>query len=303
MVVVDAQIVNLLSGCPALETILFHKFGGFRQLEINSLKILCILQFKEVPIPELECKHLVLELHLEKFNLYGAAVLLQASPLVETLNIEVENQPYDDYWCYFERRCLVKGDSIGLQSYISNSLFPNLKNVEIVISFGMCMKEHLKWEYMKKLFKLSDFLLENVVVLEKFVIVSNRRRCEICGIKCVSRFLWQLANKLRSSADSVIIFQENDKSLVKETSDSRWADLVEEEEHTPTRSNHEPKAEVSRRSPTATYDSDLGSEMFDKDDEDDMLDILFDKVAKDGDLSPRQQRSGSNKNKKKIHER
>ncbi|KAG5598707.1 hypothetical protein H5410_030077 [Solanum commersonii] len=134
----------------------------------------------------------------------------------------------------------------------------------------------------------------------------------------------------------------NDKSLVKETSDSRWTDLVEEEEHAPTRSksspqapifvpsskanpsmavtidnfkkiltintkvleiSHEPEAEVSRRSPTTIYDSDLGSEMFDEDDEDDMLDILFDKVAKDGDLSPRQQKSGSNKNKKKTYER
>ncbi|KAK4738349.1 hypothetical protein R3W88_002046 [Solanum pinnatisectum] len=67
--------------------------------------------------------------------------------------------------------------------------------------------------------------------------------------------------------------------------------------------SHELEAEVSRRSPTITYDSDLGSEMFDEDDEDDMVDILFDKVVKDGDLSPRQQRSGSNKNKKKTHER
>ncbi|KAG5600341.1 hypothetical protein H5410_031711 [Solanum commersonii] len=89
-------------------------------------------------------------------------------------------------------------------------------------------------------------------------------------------------------------------SLVKETSDSRWADLVEEDEHAPTRSklcpqapifvpsskanpsvavtidnskkiltintkvleiSHEPEAEVSRRSPTTTYDSYLGSEM------------------------------------------
>ncbi|KAG5573244.1 hypothetical protein H5410_063010 [Solanum commersonii] len=134
----------------------------------------------------------------------------------------------------------------------------------------------------------------------------------------------------------------NDKSLVKETSDSRWANLVEEEEYALTRSklspqapifvpsskanpsmtvtidnskkiltintkvleiSHEPEAEVSRCSPTTTYDSDLGSEMFDEDDEDDMLDILFDKVANDGDLLPRQQRSGSNKNKKKTYER
>uniref|UniRef100_M1DHA4 NB-ARC domain containing protein n=1 Tax=Solanum tuberosum TaxID=4113 RepID=M1DHA4_SOLTU len=131
------------------------------------------------------------------------------------------------------------------------------------------------------------------------------------------------------------------QSLGKETSDSRWADLAEEEKHisAPARSNlspqapifvpsskanssmavtidnskkiltittkvlkksHEPEAEVSRLSPTTTYDSDLGSEKFD---EDDMLDILFDKVANDRDLSSRKQRSESNKNKKKTHER
>ncbi|KAH0754163.1 hypothetical protein KY290_024433 [Solanum tuberosum] len=36
----------------------------------------------------------------------------------------------------------------------------------------------------------------------------------------------------------------NDKSLVKETSDSRWADLVEEEEHAPTRSKLSPQAPI-----------------------------------------------------------
>ncbi|KAH0716805.1 hypothetical protein KY290_013065 [Solanum tuberosum] len=125
------------------------------------------------------------------------------------------------------------------------------------------------------------------------------------------------------------ISKRNDKSLGKETSASRWANLVEEEEHisAPARSKlspqapifvpsskanpsmavtidnskkiltittkvlekiHEPKAGVSRLSPTTTYPSDLGIEKFDEDDEDEMLDISFDKVAKDGDLSPRQ---------------
>ncbi|KAH0725323.1 hypothetical protein KY284_001188 [Solanum tuberosum] len=56
-------------------------------------QVLCILQFKEVPISELECKYLVIELHLEKFSLYGEAGLLRASRLVETLNISIENQP------------------------------------------------------------------------------------------------------------------------------------------------------------------------------------------------------------------
>uniref|UniRef100_M1D880 NB-ARC domain containing protein n=1 Tax=Solanum tuberosum TaxID=4113 RepID=M1D880_SOLTU len=137
------------------------------------------------------------------------------------------------------------------------------------------------------------------------------------------------------------ISKRNDKSLGKETSASRWANLVEEEEHisAPARSKlspqapifvpsskanpsmavtidnsekiltittkvlekiHEPKARVSRLSPTTTYASDLSIEKFD---EDEMLHISFDKVAKDGDLSPSQQRSGRNKNKNKKHER
>ncbi|KAH0730387.1 hypothetical protein KY290_001418 [Solanum tuberosum] len=309
MVVLDAEINNLLSGCPALETIVFNSVGGFSRLEINSLKhlelsrdfhdfmcclvdvssvvnakitfditcikgfeddyldsdeededscrdyhedfktlvqdylqklryateltfgtlfsqVLCILQFKEVPIPELECKYLALELHLEKFSLYGAAGLLRASRLVETLNISIENQPFDDSRCSFERKYLVKGDSIGLQRYISSFVFSNLKNVKIVIFSGVCLKEHAK-----KLFKLSNFLLKNTVVLEKFVIVSNRQRCEICGIKCMPRFLSRLANKLGSSADSVIIFQQHvDVSSVVNPKDKSDQDSDDNEE-------------------------------------------------------------------------
>ncbi|WMV09901.1 hypothetical protein MTR67_003286 [Solanum verrucosum] len=56
-------------------------------------QVLCILQFKEVAILELECKFLALELHLEKFSFYGAAGLFRALRLVETLNISIENQP------------------------------------------------------------------------------------------------------------------------------------------------------------------------------------------------------------------
>ncbi|KAH0757597.1 hypothetical protein KY290_021090 [Solanum tuberosum] len=47
---------------------------------------------------------------------------------------------------------------------------------------------------------------------------------------------------------------------------------------------------------------DLGEDSFDEDEED-MLDICFDRVAREGNISPRQQRSGSNKSKKKTHGR
>ncbi|XP_015167244.1 probable ATP-dependent RNA helicase ddx56 isoform X2 [Solanum tuberosum] len=133
---------------------------------------------------------------------------------------------FDDSRCSFERKYLVKGDSIGLQRYISSFVFSNLKNVKIVIFSGVCLKEHTK-----KLFKLSNFLLKNTVVLEKFVIVSNRQRCEICGIKCMPRFLSRLANKLGSSADSVIIFQQHvDVSSVVNPKDKSDQDSDDNEE-------------------------------------------------------------------------
>ncbi|KAG5572606.1 hypothetical protein H5410_062372 [Solanum commersonii] len=48
---------------------------------------------------------------------------------------------------------------------------------------------------------------------------------------------------------------------------------------------------------------DLGEDSLDEDEEDNMRDIWFDRVAREGDISLRQQRSGSNKRKKKTHGR
>ncbi|KAG5625174.1 hypothetical protein H5410_010392 [Solanum commersonii] len=45
---------------------------------------------------------------------------------------------------------------------------------------------------------------------------------------------------------------------------------------------------------------DLGEDSLDEDEEDNMLEICFDRVAREGDISPGQQRSGSNKSKKKT---
>ena len=49
--------------------------------------------------------------------------------------------------------------------------------------------------------------------------------------------------------------------------------------------SHDPEIIVSGISPTAAYDGDLGTDMSDGDDEEEMLDMCFDKVAKEGDLT------------------
>ncbi|KAH0709798.1 hypothetical protein KY290_011203 [Solanum tuberosum] len=104
-----------------------------------------------------------------------------------------------------------------------------------------------------------------------------------------------------------------------EISVSRWADLVDEEEQvSPSPLNRKlspeapifaPKSVIAKKNESGALALgisqciDLGEEFFEEDEEDNMLDICFDKVARDGDLSPRQQRSGSNKSKKKTHGR
>ncbi|XP_059315448.1 probable FBD-associated F-box protein At1g32375 [Lycium ferocissimum] len=48
------------------------------------------------------------------------------------------------------------------------------------------------------LFELSQFLLKNASVLEKFVIISKRRKCQQRSQRCVSPYLSQLAAKLEA---------------------------------------------------------------------------------------------------------
>ncbi|XP_070016864.1 F-box/LRR-repeat protein At3g03360-like isoform X2 [Nicotiana sylvestris] len=54
-------------------------------------EVLFMPQLDEVLLPELKCKCLTLKLHITKYNLYGVASLLQASPHMETLNIDMES--------------------------------------------------------------------------------------------------------------------------------------------------------------------------------------------------------------------
>ncbi|OIT28366.1 putative f-boxlrr-repeat protein [Nicotiana attenuata] len=303
----DAIVNNILSGSPALETLEFFNFEGFRRLEINSLnlqrlkfkeywlpndsddhsleivapyiqhleisknlydlkcrlinaasvvsarltfritcseyssdscpddhqviktlvqeyfqKLSCATEltigtwFTEVMLPfegglllpELKCKCLTLDLHITKFYSYGAAILLQASPHVETLNITMATIDLDFSRCKFELGYLAKGGDIHLLSRFG---FPNLRNVKVVSSSGTCLQGCLVWDY-DELFNLSEFILKNAMGLEKFVLISRRRMCKRCSRNYASQYLFRLAEKLvgcpRCSANSVIICQE-----------------------------------------------------------------------------------------------
>ncbi|WMV27090.1 hypothetical protein MTR67_020475 [Solanum verrucosum] len=89
-------------------------FRNANELTIGAL----FAEFQGIPLRELKCKYLTLELHEEKFSLYGVAGLLRASPHVETLNIDISTVALDkdistdhleDSHCRFELAYLAKG--------------------------------------------------------------------------------------------------------------------------------------------------------------------------------------------------
>nr|AAT40519.2 hypothetical protein SDM1_22t00007 [Solanum demissum] len=92
-------------------------------------------------------------------------------------------------------------------------------------------------------------------------------------------------------------------------------DLIQEKQVSPPTLNSKlsleapvfvPKCVLARKNESIALVSntnDLGEDSLDEDEEDNMLDICFDRVAREGDISPRQQRSGSNKSKKKTYGR
>ncbi|XP_049394892.1 putative F-box/LRR-repeat protein At5g02930 [Solanum stenotomum] len=186
----------------------------------NNLQKLCnateltmgtwFTEFKGVPVSELNCKYLTLVLHMKKFNMYGVAGLLRASPHVETINIELETTLMISR-CNSELLDLANGDNMDLLSGVPSVEFHNLKKVKIVISSEACLKDHVKRGF-EKVSKLSEFLLLNAPVLENFFIISKRRRCETCSMNCLSQYLSRLADKLlgypRSSTNAAINFQE-----------------------------------------------------------------------------------------------
>ncbi|XP_060198787.1 putative F-box protein At1g49610 [Lycium barbarum] len=176
-------------------------------------EVVFMLQLKGVSLPKLRCKCLTLEMYVTKYNLYGVASLLQTSPLLETLNIHLGHfgARFNDYRCQLELSYLAKADNINLLSWISNTVFPNLKNVKIAGCTVECLKRF--GEGNDKLFELSEFLLMNALTLKKFVIVSEKRICGECSESCVSQYLSRLAKKLLdcpiSSKKFVITYEES----------------------------------------------------------------------------------------------
>ncbi|XP_019261705.1 PREDICTED: uncharacterized protein LOC109239579 [Nicotiana attenuata] len=107
--------------CTLVEEYL-HKLGHVTELTIGTwfAEVLFKLQLDNVQLPELKCKCLTLKLHITKYNLYGVASLLRASPHLETLNIDmdVDTENHDRL---FELSKFLLKDAMALEKFVIRS--------------------------------------------------------------------------------------------------------------------------------------------------------------------------------------
>ncbi|KAG5592515.1 hypothetical protein H5410_043029 [Solanum commersonii] len=202
----DDEILNLLSGCPALERMELDDVGGFRCLKINSSK------FKRLNLKNHRLPHDIsdrsLEIYapyLEHLEISGDLGDLECRLVDVSLRL---SSKLDNYFCDFEE------NNTDLQSWISSIVFPNLKNITIVNSILVCLNRQKRKRGFRRLVKLSQLLLKNATILKKFLIISKSRRCKKCK-KCLRNcgfnFFFGLLDKLYpsgSSANAKIIFQD-----------------------------------------------------------------------------------------------
>ncbi|KAG5630583.1 hypothetical protein H5410_002300 [Solanum commersonii] len=121
--------------------------------------------------------------------------------------------------------------------------------------------------------------------------------------------LMDLGQKLMDTYDvedttgNLVRLTKNDNDLIQE---KRVSPLALNSKLSPEAPIFLPKCVIEKKNVSRDLVSntiDLGEDSLDEDEEDNMLDICFDRVAREGDISPRQQSSGSNKRKNKTHGR
>ncbi|KAG5612488.1 hypothetical protein H5410_023769 [Solanum commersonii] len=230
----DDIIVNILSGCPALEILEFSKFYGLRHLKINSsnlkrLKFEDYLSYYDdsddpsldILSPNIQHLEISEDMYDLKCILYGASSatcpdehqvirkliqdylqkLSNATELtIGTWYTEFEEISLPELKC----KCLTLDLRITKFYFYGAAILLKMDLRRCAFELGYLAKEH-------DIHFLSSFGIyaKECDSLEKFTIISKRKTCKIC---CASRYSLRLAEKLvgcsRSSTTSVIICQE-----------------------------------------------------------------------------------------------
>lgn len=162
------------------------------------IQVLSILERRSQYTPRFQCKHLMLESCITKFDLPGIASVLESSTNLETFVIHMEL--LEVYSEDFHPRSIKRTSGFNRDLNLSfenrnmTCLSQNLKLVKVADFSMTCLLAKLprrNYEY-----ALVEYLLKNARVLETVIITFGQKECNICCGNCMSQFLNLLASKL-----------------------------------------------------------------------------------------------------------
>ncbi|KAL0012665.1 hypothetical protein SO802_007773 [Lithocarpus litseifolius] len=196
----EEQEEDHFKNCENVVRELFESLHQVKKLIVGRwcLKVLSIMSVKHLSSPVLNCKCLTMKTSMEKWDLPGIASLLQSSPYVETLVIDIVFSNHDSE---FLDRIYDEVNHWKSKEVYFKSLLQCLKTVKI---FGFGERFHTKDVFIL----VVEFLLKNAKVLEKMVftepwVMQN-------GIHNMQLKFLQVSQKLlsfpRSSPHAVVMF-------------------------------------------------------------------------------------------------
>ncbi|XP_049394883.1 F-box/LRR-repeat protein At3g03360-like [Solanum stenotomum] len=175
-----------LSDCsfrPEYETLISRCFSFAVERQVENV-VLWSQNSNRFTLPKSLCTcSSLITLDVQNCDLNKAVIAWNSLKSIKLGHLKLTDDDMLDDWsvdflvnsrCNSELLDLAKGHNMDLLSGVSFVEFRNLKEVKIVISPERCLKDHVKWGF-EKLSKLSEFLLLNAPVLEKFVIISKKR--------------------------------------------------------------------------------------------------------------------------------
>ncbi|KAG8363737.1 hypothetical protein BUALT_Bualt19G0053400 [Buddleja alternifolia] len=189
----NADDIHLLVATRLLKSVCHLEELKFGEQLIQALSI---LKLWRKPCPLFNCKHLTLHLRVLRYELPGIAYLLQNSPHLETLVIEVKhpcNTHQTTFSLYLNQVCKFEGDAY-LRRERGNLL--RLKNMKISHIFNLCSdNEEANRNRGYCGFGLAAYIVRSACVLEKLAITSAENGLCNCSTNCSMRYVSLLSHK------------------------------------------------------------------------------------------------------------
>ncbi|KAI3462369.1 hypothetical protein Pfo_019032 [Paulownia fortunei] len=158
------------------------------------IQTLSLLKLLGTPFPLFKCKHVTIHSPLLEHELPGIACLLDSSPYLDTLIIEVVTPGENYFHGYYGEILYSNGDKyLGFE----RGNLSNLKNIKVAHCRNMCSEDAIQTSDSKCFdLELVIYVLKNAHALEKLVITSTVDDFCKCSRNCGSQYASLLSDRI-----------------------------------------------------------------------------------------------------------